>query len=1119
MPKSKIVDELLQIVSAAEALAPEPTAEELALEAFREKTRQERQRELDQVGSAEQVQHAQTDDLDFSLVTTGRANFTPNAPGVLGGKRDELAEGLSEQSAREVLDGMERATRLNQMLENERRGGKPAPLSHAVSGHGKDSDQVSRLVSGRRNDQLGSEARDLAEAQQLKAERVEELERRKRVLAAKDEQLKKQELRLNLGKPSTVSDSAWDEENKRFQSEKLQLAKDQQQLQTDNRKWKETEKRLNEIVRKAEDALLLAQSSPSSHVDLPVPEGIQGHIEKQTTVGDDPSNVSGAFSTNQGMLHAVQEGFAQANMVSGYADQQARDKSTPESGRIDEQRFVTNVTGRGDEELGYNLEVKGVSEQRAPKKGETVGLASDEMQERAKLIEKTDNLQNARVVLDPAYVDGRRVGWNLQTAYANSDAPSDPINNPNQIAGSLLEAEMIRSGHQQQLKSCLNDQKKKTSALAKAQNELANATNDIAFYLQEAGKIPADPQARGLGELKKGAGQNKGKIDQLKKNAVLTTEQQQQLQSLEVESQQLQEWLKRADYESQSNRLQSRLGELTVKVSTAQLALKEAIDQTQLAKQYVELSKSEVSKLQPVESVESPDLDSQESDEDQIAEEDIRGGTAGYDPTTGRWDGGRPAKPSGSLKGTDENDQSLTAHHINPWNKIRDALNSALQGNATKLQEFLDFAEVKVEPWFWTELAKPPAARSYKFSEAINRMGADICWSPKNIFMGPLGETRGDDPGEELDTAFTTGGLPTMQSAAGVLTGQTGGIGATPNEFNAQTQSRIEAKYRKKLPDGQEDLSLLSTELQQAMKKEMVDADVWEFVREDYPNVVAKNRKRTQVEVEYQRLEQQYMLAAKVSTPEELPSEIAGKLYEDISKFEAELPEIQLTADDLSPTELQALDEQMVGLGEGYELAKQMFLDLHGASSDAELNDEQREALRSFLADYKNPKQKLAEMVNARARQSQGSDEVLPNEARPYDPQEWETNESGKKVLKKMVQAPPALRAIMEKVDRALKLKVSSQTPVLRPSKPIQGVEPPPLPKLLQSDYQLVIDQLELVKVEWESELETFRSAPVSEGVSNAEILQRYPPAGQASSALDDRLRTLRQQRDTAPTT
>lgn len=158
--------------------------------------------------------------------------------------------------------------------------------------------------------------------------------------------------------------------------------------------------------------------------------------------------------------------------------------------------------------------------------------------------------------------------------------------------------------------------------------------------------------------------------------------------------------------------------------------------------------------------------------------------TAHYNPMTGTVANERPAKPTNQLKGVDEEGDALTAHHIYPWNQLREQLNQALTGkDRAKLESMLRFADIELaeklpagkdEAWFWKELAKEPPQRGFRFSEAINRIVPWICWAPRNIFMGPSGSKRADDPGEKLDATLTASGLPSPSSALGELVDRNG---------------------------------------------------------------------------------------------------------------------------------------------------------------------------------------------------------------------------------------------------------------------------------------------------------------------------------------------------------
>jgi hypothetical protein len=157
---------------------------------------------------------------------------------------------------------------------------------------------------------------------------------------------------------------------------------------------------------------------------------------------------------------------------------------------------------------------------------------------------------------------------------------------------------------------------------------------------------------------------------------------------------------------------------------------------------------------------------------------DKSGGKVGsYDPATGLYGGNRPKKPD-SLKGIDEADESLTAHHLYPWNQILKDINDGLQDpSGAKMKKLLAFGETDVPAWFWDDLKLAPKDRRSQFGDEVNKAAAKICWSPSNIFMGPRNTKRGDDPGEKLDVAYTQSGLPTPQSALAEMIKKKGGIG------------------------------------------------------------------------------------------------------------------------------------------------------------------------------------------------------------------------------------------------------------------------------------------------------------------------------------------------------
>ncbi|MCC6620821.1 MAG: hypothetical protein IT385_06180 [Deltaproteobacteria bacterium] len=582
---------------------------------------------LDELGKLVGTQTVVKARLSQHLVQSGRSNqLGKKQGGKLGGKRSKESDERAEGMAGKVLTGMERSTRENQEMTNKRLG-EDRPLTHAVSGHGKGTDQISRLTHGRRND----------------------------------------ELQEDKSRPSTSKT----------------LTGNQHGLQ-----------------------------------DTTTPE--------YTTVGNDPNNKSGAFTTNLGMLHVVNEAFAQAGMVESYGrgERQKGDKSVD----VDRRRFDTTVKGHG-EELGYNVEVVGRSSQTSGTQ-----LSKDEIEERFKSIKHTGKQMNSTVVLDPAFNDkGQRVGWNLQTAYANNDTPEEGYAKPEDVGGKRHDVEA-------------------------RVDVTTRSTKDKKGALDDAKK-----------ELDKARGALKGKQGGLKAKPGSIAKAKKELEDAKRETPPLApEKLK--VFEDKVKQHEDDVVELTKQIEELEKQLPLLEQKVTLAKAELEDSqKKEKKALEDKKKLPKP------------VQQGGGGGKApkgGYDPKTGLWIGGRPDKPSdsSSIKGED-NGKSLTAHHLYPWNKIESDLNRALGAkDKAGLQKLFLFGEVTDVPSsFWDELAKPPGERGYAFAEVLNHAVPKICWSPSNIFMGP--SERGDDPGEDVDTAYTKSGLPSPSSALAELLKKSGGIG------------------------------------------------------------------------------------------------------------------------------------------------------------------------------------------------------------------------------------------------------------------------------------------------------------------------------------------------------
>lgn len=574
------------------------------------------------------------DKLSQHLVSSGRSNGAATTS-KLGGERSKEADTRRDAHAKTVLKGMEEATQDNQQkTPKDKQLG--TPLTHAYSAHGPESDQVGRLVHGRRADEKGPS-----------------------------------------GKPETT----------------------------------------------------LTGNSALGDYKTPAHD----------TVGESGSNTSGAFRDHFSMLRVVNEAFAQVGQVDRYAsDKRGKNESTV----VDQERFATTID-MGKDAVGYNLSVSGHSKQSSK-----IPLAKDEMEARYKSIVRDDSMTSATVVLDPSFNEkGQRVGWNLQTAYANKNAASDAYAQPSDVGGKIHEKIAL-----------VDNLKKQIEALKPQEETLGKELN------KAKGLVKGKEQK--LNGMKGALAKKRGPLDTVIADTNAPAEE------VELAKKTLAE-------------LEQRVSEAQVELDEANKGVKDAQDAYDKVTQPLETARGQLVTAEKDlksyrESQKKGGSGGASDEEGGQSEGGNKGPTpdAGYDPVKGIWTGDRPEKPAeyaSELKGLDKDGKALTAHHLYPWNKIMADLNAALLAKSKSgLERIFTFGGVTVDDDFWTELAKEPADRNYAFAEALNLNMGKICWSPSNVMMGP--GSRKDDPGEEVDAKFGPKGLPTPQSAMAELFARQGGI-------------------------------------------------------------------------------------------------------------------------------------------------------------------------------------------------------------------------------------------------------------------------------------------------------------------------------------------------------
>lgn len=467
------------------------------------------------------------------------------------------------------------------------------------------------------------------------------------------------------------------------------------------------------------------------------------------TVGKAPTNTSGGFSSNFGMLSAVTEGFAQAGMI----DQHVSNSNG--GSKADQGRVGMTVKGTG-EKIGYNLEVPGTVKQTPG-----MPLAKDEMESRYKSIKRDDDLTHANVVLDPVNdKNGHRMGWTLQTAYAVK------VDKPEEVESYSKPSDVSRKSHAFTgkvafFKKAIEADEKKIEQLEKDFGALAN---EFKGYEEKVKNLPKRVQGA---ENKLKSAQNalskpkSSEPEELEKLAKAVEEAEKALEAAKNEL---------ADFTDKRDKLQ---GEFETKYKKPMEDAKAKLDNDKkgLAAAERSLKNWKLAKKNS----------GKKDSEDGEGEGGGGGGPkgAGYNPVLGQWTGDRPEKPAEyaeQLKGVDDKGKPLTAHHLYPWNKIVADLNAALKAkDQSGLERIFMFAGVQADANFWKELQKDPPERNYAFSETLNFAVPKICWAPANIMMGP--GSRKDDPGEELDAKPSSelGGM-TSQSILAELMHKQGGM-------------------------------------------------------------------------------------------------------------------------------------------------------------------------------------------------------------------------------------------------------------------------------------------------------------------------------------------------------
>jgi hypothetical protein len=336
-------------------------------------------------------------------------------------------EGKRDQMSGKILQGMEKATNeRNKLLDPSK------PESHHVSAHGPGTDQVTRLVAGRRPDEVQDEtAKGKTPTKTVK-------------LTGNKHGVPDQEVPVydKTGQNTSNRSGAFSSntamlhaiEEAYAQASQLDgyLGKIMTEAFKDNNKKVMEKTEVSEAFGKVQNARKAAQlvaaqlkkgGLPHTQV-LQLKQQVETLTTKANTLADEFEQV---FKANGG-------------------DKLVRpDDMNVGGGRL--VRTVDPKTGEGflPKGLGTGLEAVGVDKQKKGDKIATTTKSTEKvMQERFENIKPVGNQTTARVVMDPAYVKDekgnvRRAGWDMQTAFPQEGPGQDSFSDP-KVAKKFVEA-------------------------------------------------------------------------------------------------------------------------------------------------------------------------------------------------------------------------------------------------------------------------------------------------------------------------------------------------------------------------------------------------------------------------------------------------------------------------------------------------------------------------------------------------------------------------------------------------------------------------------------------------------------------------------------------------------
>ena len=147
----------------------------------------------------------------------------------------------------------------------------------------------------------------------------------------------------------------------------------------------------------------------------------------------------------------MEEAFSQASLLDIAGTDKQKNERWARSIRGKAKGFLPEGTGSGYS-IPSGASVPGLEATEDPTSpvalNSKAGSKTPEqvMQERFQAIEKQNYLPSAKVVMDPAFVGGKRAGWQVQTAFPTEEMPNRAWTRPSDVTQEEAGQNSVRAG-------------------------------------------------------------------------------------------------------------------------------------------------------------------------------------------------------------------------------------------------------------------------------------------------------------------------------------------------------------------------------------------------------------------------------------------------------------------------------------------------------------------------------------------------------------------------------------------------------------------------------------------------------------------------------------------------